>query len=145
MSWPRPAPGLVIRYSYLRVREFEQGREEGVKDRPCAIIIAALDLDGRTRVTVLPITHSPPADPAAAVEIPLTTKIRLALDSARSWIVLDEGNEFFWPGPNLRPLPGADVSTIAYGFLPPRLLDQISDRYLALAGQRRSRAIPRTE
>ena len=39
MSWPVPRPGLVIRYSYLWESEAGAGREEGVKDRPCAIIL----------------------------------------------------------------------------------------------------------
>jgi hypothetical protein len=37
---PRPVPGLVVRYSYLWYREFLDGREEGRKDRPCAIVAA---------------------------------------------------------------------------------------------------------
>jgi len=38
VSLPTPRPGLVIRYSYLWAREHDQGREEGVKDRPCAVL-----------------------------------------------------------------------------------------------------------
>jgi hypothetical protein len=34
-----PAPGLVIRYVYLWSHEWVRGQEEGVKDRPCAIIL----------------------------------------------------------------------------------------------------------
>ena len=37
---PEPVPGLVIRYSYLWYTEHRTGREEGQKDRPCAIIAA---------------------------------------------------------------------------------------------------------
>lgn len=70
------------------------------------MVIAVLDTDG-TRVTVLPITHTPPEDPSVCVEIPAETKNRLGLDSEPSWIVLSEGNEFMWPGPDLRPVPGA--------------------------------------
>ena len=43
MSWPEPFPGLVVRYSYLWEREASQGREEGVKDRPCAVVLVLLD------------------------------------------------------------------------------------------------------
>lgn len=39
MSLPRPQPGLVIRYAYLWKREYDQGRDEGSKDRPCAIVM----------------------------------------------------------------------------------------------------------
>jgi hypothetical protein len=44
MSWPTPRAGLVIRYSYLWQSEAAAGREDGVKDRPCAIVLA-IDAD----------------------------------------------------------------------------------------------------
>jgi hypothetical protein len=78
IALPKPEPGLVIRYSYLWHDEHRQGREEGVKDRPCAIVAAILSTeDGTTRVLVLPITHSMPTDIHLAVEIPEDVKKRL--------------------------------------------------------------------
>jgi hypothetical protein len=46
------------------------------------VIVLAVEGEaaGATVVTVLPITHSAPADPASAVEIPLPVKRRLGLD-----------------------------------------------------------------
>ena len=104
MPLPVPVPGLVIRYSYLRRSEHLAGREEGQKDRPCASVAALRPADdaGETRVLVLPVTDSPPADPVVAVEIPARVKERLGLDAARSWVMLSEWNEFIWPGPDLR-------------------------------------------
>jgi hypothetical protein len=68
---PIPVPGLVIRYSYLWHSEYLAGRDEGQKDRPCAIIAAIRkDEGGETRVLVLPITHSKPDREAAAIEFP---------------------------------------------------------------------------
>jgi hypothetical protein len=99
----------------------------------------------RKRVTVLPITHSPPRDPAAALEIPATVKRHLGLDQERSWIVMNEGNEFYWPGPDLRPQPGGDLSTVAYGFLPSGMYDVVLERFLAYARQNRNVKVPRTE
>lgn len=99
MSFPSPYPGLVIRYAYLWKREADVGREEGSKDRPCAIVMAVVTQDGEQEVLVLPITHSPPANPADAVEIPSQTKARLGLDADRSWVVITEANAFVWPGP----------------------------------------------
>ena len=93
MTWPAPQPGLVIRYSYLWTRESQAGREEDVKDRPCAIILAVVTAPGRTRVIVLPITHTTPQLPDAGIELTAQTKARLGLDDERSWIVLDEGND----------------------------------------------------
>ena len=134
MPLPQPVSGLVIRYSYLWYREHLEGREEGQKDRPCAIIAAVrADESGATRVLVLPITHSPPDHASLAVEIPAKVKQRLRLDEAQSWVVLSEWNEFVWPGPDLRRLPNADDATVAYGMLPPGLFATIRNRFLALA------------
>jgi hypothetical protein len=142
---PKPVPGLVIRYSYLWYSEHLEGREEGQKDRPCAIIASIqADESGNTRVLVLPVTHSPPNQASLAVEIPAKVKRRLELDDARSWVVLSEWNEFIWPGPDLRRLPGADDSSVAYGMLPPRLFAQIRDRFLALVNSRAAAQVRRT-
>jgi hypothetical protein len=82
---PEPVPGLVIRYSYLWYNEHRQGREEGQKDRPCAIVAAVRSGESATpRVLVLPVTHSPPQDAKLAVEIARRVKERLRLDANRS-------------------------------------------------------------
>jgi hypothetical protein len=145
VKWPVPQPGLVVRYSYLWESEAREGREEGVKERPCAIILATHDQEGELRVQVLPVTHAQPADPSTAVEIPRAVKIRLGLDSERSWVVVTELNEFIWPGPDLRPAVSGDLASVAYGFLPPGLFRVIRDRYLALHAARRLKLVARTE
>ena len=60
VSLPDPVPGLVIRYSYLWKAEYGRGQEEGVKDRPCAVILVSVDDGGDRVVTVLPISHAVP-------------------------------------------------------------------------------------
>jgi hypothetical protein len=57
---------------------------------------------GTAMVRVVPVTHSTPDDPNAAFELPRAVKRHLGLDAARSWVVLDEVNEFTWPGFDLR-------------------------------------------
>jgi hypothetical protein len=114
VSLPAPKPGLVIRYAYLWESEARKGREEGAKDRPCAIVLVVLRDSDHPIVRVLPVTHSPPSHAADALEIPATTKQRLGLDGERSWVVLTEANDFIWPGPDLRPVPGRDLNTVAY-------------------------------
>ncbi|RBP16429.1 hypothetical protein DFR50_10571 [Roseiarcus fermentans] len=94
-------------------------------------------------VLVLPITRSPPGDPASAVEIPTVTKKRLGLDDGRSWILLTEWNEFVWPGPDLRRLPNRTDATVAYGVLPPSLFAAIRERFLTVVSAGRARRIPR--
>jgi hypothetical protein len=142
---PAPIPGLVIRYSYLWRSEHLSGREEGIKDRPCAVLLAITDDNGNQKVTVLPVTHSPPADPAYAIEIPRATKQRLGLDDERSWIVLSESNRFTWPGPDLRPALSGDPSSVVYGALPRALFEKVRAQWLALFNARATRTVGRTE
>jgi hypothetical protein len=107
--------------------------------------MAIMDRDGEWEVLVLPITHSPPPDPADAIEIPTETKKRLGLDTDRSWIMITEANEFLWPGPDLRPLPGGDASTITCGPLPPRFFAEVRDKFLERDRSEKSTRIQRTE
>jgi len=142
VALPRPEPGLVIRYAFLWRAEAARGQEEGVKDRPCAVVLTTRNQDGDEVVLVLPITHSPPPDPDLAVEIPAATKRRLGLDDDRSWVVLTDSNRFIWPGPDLRPTVPGDVSTVAYGHLPRALFLEVRERF-ALAIERRLAAVVR--
>lgn len=87
MALPEPQPGLVIRYAYLWRREAEQGREHGVKDRPCVVVLAVKRDAGKTRVVVAPITHAPPVNIETTLQLPAQTKERLGLDEQPSWIV----------------------------------------------------------
>jgi hypothetical protein len=41
MPLPRPEPGLVLSYAYLWRHEDNRGLEEGLKARPCAVLLAA--------------------------------------------------------------------------------------------------------
>nr|WP_282572311.1 hypothetical protein [Roseomonas acroporae] len=127
-------------------REQEAGREEGTKERPCAVVLALAGEDGgRPRVVVVPITHSPPRAPQEAVELPPATKRRLGLDEERSWVVVSEANRFLWPGPDLRFLPGQGPESAAYGVLPPDVFRAVRDRFLAGLRARRAAVVPRTE
>lgn len=130
MSLPTPQPGLVICYSYLWAREYAKGTEEGAKDRPCAIVAARQVVEGREVVTVVPITHAEPDNPADAIEMPTVLKAYLSLDALPSWIMVNETNDFLWPGPDLRPRPGVTPPRFDYGMLPPRFFAHVRDRIL---------------
>ena len=145
MPFPIPVPGLVIRYRFLWREAAAKGLEEGDKDRPCAVILTTTDSRGERTVLVLPVTHSPPHDPSLAMEIPAATKRRLGLDDDRSWIVLTDANRFVWPGPDLRPSPGEDSSSVAYGQLPRGLFLQLRERFARAIEQRQSGVVTRTE
>lgn len=145
MKLPEPEAGLVIRYSYLWLREFRQGREEGAKDRPCAIILAAKAHDSQTDVVVVPVTHSAPSNDVVALELPQALKQHLGLDAERSWVVYSESNVFTWPGPDIRRVDDRVTGSIAYGMLPPRFFAELKRRFLALELVTRERRVTRTE
>jgi hypothetical protein len=145
LSLPKPIPGLVICYAYLWAREHDKGAEEGLKPRPSAIIAARQVIEGRDVVTVVPITHTPPTDPADAIEIPPALKVHLGLDDQPSWIVLTETNDFLWPGPDLRPISGSKPSRFAYGMLPPRFFAHVRDKILQAHLRHKLARIPRSD
>jgi hypothetical protein len=145
VALPEPVSGLVIRYSYLWKDEYQRGQDEGVKDRPCAVILVTVNEEGERVVTVLPITHTPRSDPTLAVEIPAAVKRRLKLDDERSWVVLTEANRFIWPGPDLSPARPGDLASISYGLLPFALFEEIRIKFIAAIKARRASVIPRSE
>jgi len=145
LALPPPRPGLVIGYSYLWLREYALGQETGRKDRPCVIILAVENKDGQTVVIAAPITHTAPASESAGFAIPVATKTRLGLDSAPSWVILDEVNRFSWPGPDLRPVSRAQPDQFAYGMLPPALFARIKHGVLENIKSQRSKIVPRTD
>jgi hypothetical protein len=142
---PKPEPGLVIRYSYLWAAEQKEGKDEGVKDRPCAVILVMRDDEEGTNVTVLPITHTPPENEGLALEIPAATKKRLGLDGERSWILLTEANRFIWPGPDLRPSVRGDLDSVAYGELPEKLFFKMRDKFIAILKAKQAKLVERSE
>lgn len=145
MSLPKPVPGLVISYSYLWADEHSKGAEEGRKNRPCAIVAARRFVEGREVVTVVPITHSAPGDPADAIEIPAPLKAHLGLDDMPSWVLVSETNDFLWPGPDLRSIAGSRPTRFHYGMLPPRFYAYLRERILQAHASRALRRVQRTE
>jgi uncharacterized protein YifN (PemK superfamily) len=92
-----PKAGLVIRYDFLWRREHAVGAEHGSKDRPSAVVmVVRAKEDGRRRVVVCPITHTPPAGGQSAVEIPTKLARHLGLDDQKMWIKTDAVNLLDW-------------------------------------------------
>lgn len=146
MSLPKPVPGLVIRYSFLWQSDHRAGRDEGRKDRPCAIVAAVISgADERRRVLVLPITHAPPRDESSAFEIPSRVRQHLKLGDERSWIVLTDWNGFVWPGPDLRRVGEGGDGSIAYGMLPPDFFVSVRAAFLKLRREARTGGIMRSQ
>lgn len=127
MPLPEPEPGLVINYEYLWRWESVEERETAVKARPAVIVLVAGD---GPDVMVVPVTTQPAADQRDTVEIPQRVAAHLGLDTSRpSRVVVDEVNMFRWPE-DLAPLPGRSPGSFHYGFIPPRLFEQIKQAVL---------------
>ncbi|WP_421932347.1 hypothetical protein [Phenylobacterium sp.] len=95
MTLPKPEVGLIIGFNYLSRREHDQGRDNALYPRPCAIILSRRRAGVRlTIVMVSPITHSAPTADEQALDIPLRAEHHLGLNDARSWVVTHEANEF---------------------------------------------------
>jgi hypothetical protein len=132
-------PGMVVRYAFLWSDEARAGAVEGRKDRPCVIVVAATrQSDGRVRVRVLPMTHTAPKEPARGVAVPGKVKRHLGLDADASWIVLDEANDFVWPGPDLRPVSRSRTDVWSFGVLPREVFAEIQARLRTVLEQRRT-------
>ena len=130
MSFPEPQVGLVIRYSFLWSHEARLGREEGSKDRPCAIVVMLVHKGQSPIIRVVPVTHVPPNSAETAMELPPQIKLHLGLDADHSWIVLDEANDFTWPGPDLRLILASDVPVFSYGMLPSGFMKVLEKRLI---------------
>jgi hypothetical protein len=127
---PSPVRGLVVRHAFLWSNEKAAGRDEGSKDRPAVIVLITAPDEARgIRIGVVPVTHTPPADPDGGLEMPESVKRQLGLEMDPQWIVLDEINRFVWPGYDLRkvPRPGTDT----YGMLPEAVYQEVIKRLLA--------------
>ncbi len=144
MAFPTPVPGLVIRYSYLWSNEHAAAQDEGRKDRPCVVLSSTPRGDpAATIVYVIPITHRAPAQGAHSIELPQRVKRHLGLDGERSWIILDEVNDFIWPGFDLRPIQGRQPPRIDHGVLPPTFFRVVREAFIALYRQKQVKIIPR--
>lgn len=82
-------------------------------------------------MTVAPIIHRQPDNDTHAIELPAKVKKHLGMDERESWVVVDETNQFRWPGYDLRPLPGRP-GTFAYGVLPQKMFARITQRVAEL-------------
>lgn len=106
------------------------------------VVLTHLSEAGHALVYALPINHTAPQHREAGIEIPQATKRRLGLDSARSWIITTELNQFTWPGRDLRP---TSSGSYLYGYLPEKLMRQVLDQVKQHARKKRLKNVPRTE
>jgi hypothetical protein len=127
-----PAPGQVIRYSYLWSTDDEKGLEEG-SPRPC-LILAVDQRNSPPFVIVLPISRSP-VDRTSESAIALSQRCRdlLGLDAADSWLIFSEYNVFEWSSLDARPISGRHPSTCLYGIIPAEYFDRAKAEFVKRA------------
>jgi hypothetical protein len=130
VKWPEPVPGLVVRYNFLWRKDALEGLSESGKDRPCALILSSRKTG---KVTVIPITHSPPerGEEHLSIEIPTEICKLCGLDDGGNYIRLGESNRFVWPGPHLRRLP-SDPAKVHYGQLPEAFFQSVLSQVIAM-------------
>ena len=107
------------------------------------VVVARIQQAAGILVLVAPVTRAAPHDPSEAVEIPANVKRQLGLDAGRSWIVLTELNRFFWPGPDIRPIPGSDAPF--YDALPDWLFERVRQGILTRISDGKLRITKRTQ
>ena len=145
MNLAPPERGSVIRYAYLWADEHRRGHEEARKERPALVLALSVREDnGGKQVLVLAITHTKPVNARDAVPLPSAVKRHLGLDDDASWITTTEANAFFWPGPDLRPIPDRLPASVIYGRIPNALLQEAARSFLANRKRQRAQMVSRT-
>lgn len=142
----QPKTGDVIRYDYLWADQEKQGLEAGVKDRPCAVVIAMpFRQDQMRNVFVCAITHSRPEEGQSAIELTPKLSRHLGLDGERAWIKTHEVNVLEW-GQN--PPHGVTMTPKqewTYGQLPQAITKQAQEQLQRSIRDRRLRRVQRRE
>jgi hypothetical protein len=105
---PTPKTGQLVWYPYLWSREREDGETEGRKERPCCLLIPALNpASGKTVLYLLAISTLAPGQGQKAIPIPEIERRRAGLADwkAQSWVYVSEYNRdvlqasfYFEPG-----------------------------------------------
>lgn len=139
---PKPTASLVINYFYLWKREEKTGQDNGTKDRPCLVLSAELS-GSAMNVIVAPITTIK-SDLSEAVEIPQAVIKHLGLKEEKpSYIVCTEVNTFVWPGFDISPV--GDKGQFVFGFLPPKLFEQVKEKIAGYDKQKKLKVVSRND
>lgn len=75
--------------------------------------------------------------------MPAGLKRHLGMDDDPSWIVISELNDFVWPSPDLRPVPGKP-DRYDYGVLPPTFFLKLQEAIFARLQTKKISVVPRT-
>ena len=88
------AAGEVIVYPYRWVEERDADRsQDGVKDRPCCVVVTATTSSGAILIFLAPVSSKPPRVGQTALPIPALERKRAGLERyPDAWIYVDEVN-----------------------------------------------------
>jgi len=67
----------------------------------------------------------------------------VGLDDRRQWFIVSAGNDFVWPGPDLRSIPDHDPASVIYGTVPRRFFALVLAHMQTLIRARRLAVSPR--
>ena len=125
MKKPDPEVGQIVKFDYLWRAERLQGRVDGAKDRPCAVVLARRQQDDGSFIVLLaPITHSAPEASTVSIAIPSQSSKATGLDNAQSWLILSEVNLVPWSDAGIVP---AHKSQWLYGYLPRKVATRATE------------------
>ncbi|MEK6806048.1 MAG: growth inhibitor PemK [Pseudomonadota bacterium] len=97
------------------------------------VLAVSREANGEVTVTVAPITHAAPKNPAGMIKLTPATQRRLGLDADQCWVVATEVNEFKWPGPDVVVTPDGRY---AYGELPEVVFLELRKKLLKASASR---------
>jgi hypothetical protein len=126
-AFPKAEPGLVFRYRYLRIWQYERGEQVG-KERPCCILFplapgeevfgpkvhdeasgavvqryVARDND----IIIVLVQTDPPGTDQIGIELSIADKRHVGLPADRpSYAIVSEVNVDTWPNPDISFVPG---------------------------------------
>jgi len=163
-KYPKPKPGLVFRYDYLRPREFAEGIEHG-KERPACILlpleegevlqnVVVVDeaskstianyVAGRNDIVIICIQTDTPDKDQLGVKLDLQTKRYIGLpDEKESWAIVSEVNVDTWPSSGMNHLPGKHGQFVYPRPMPGPMMSQLAKLFLKLCELKKVWALKR--
>jgi hypothetical protein len=161
---PEPRAGLVFRYRYLRIWQYERGDQVG-KDRPCCVL---LPLKAGQAITGNPIHHEVSTAPVEryiaedgdvlilliqsdepgvdqiGLELTVDDKRYVGLPSdAPSYIIVSEVNVDKWPNGDMSLVPGRQNSFVYDRPLAGPVLARVLTAFLMVQQARKVRVLVR--
>ena len=161
---PKPVPGLVFRYDYLRPWESERNIEHG-KERPACILMVlrlgdlirgltavdevngqiTMDFTARSGdVIVLSIQSDPPGENQIGIELSEDVKRHVGMPFDKPWYVLvSEVNINAWSRSGMTPVRNATGEWAYPNPLPPSVFARVVKGFLEVRQRRQVPAVVR--